>query len=118
MRCGHTPTDDNAACRVLILAIEDWFQAKGDLMPRPSRKRHAIRPLFEELESRALPSSTSLWVIQGDQNPANLDDTIVIELDAWTSADCRDLWELLKRRPSLIAQFSAPPSSFGSPLAQ
>lgn len=48
-------------------------------MSRPSRKRHAIRPVFEELESRALPSSASLWIIQGDQNPANLDDTIVIE---------------------------------------
>jgi uncharacterized secreted protein with C-terminal beta-propeller domain len=48
-------------------------------MPRPDRKRHAIRPQFDELESRALPSSTSLWVIQGDQNPTDPNDTIVIE---------------------------------------
>ncbi|MFO0824084.1 MAG: hypothetical protein U0792_13390 [Gemmataceae bacterium] len=48
-------------------------------MPRPDRKRPAIRPNFDELESRTLPSNTSLWVIQGDQNPADLNDTIVIE---------------------------------------
>jgi len=48
-------------------------------MPRPRRSRHAIRPLFEELESRALPSADPIWIIQGDQTPANLNDTIVIQ---------------------------------------
>lgn len=49
-------------------------------MTRPSfTRRPTHKPRFEELESRNLLSSNSVWTILGDQTVGQLDDTIVIQ---------------------------------------
>jgi uncharacterized secreted protein with C-terminal beta-propeller domain len=48
-------------------------------MSRHARARRSSRPLFEELESRSLPSGNPVWTVIGDRQPGDADDTIVIQ---------------------------------------
>src|SRR5262245_32940125 len=62
-------------------------------MPRRIRNRRSNhRPQFETLESRTLPSTSSVWTILGDQEAGSPDDTSVIQR---SSRNANVLWAVV-----------------------